>query len=131
MGSPQINIPALSGQPQQNRPNPLEIDSPKKPDMTESNVKRARLLLEKKKKQFENQSQDPNQTFQNSFDERQNSTSGAGNTMNAGLMIGNGSNNTASIGFPTEAGKPIMAMGGNLVCVPGITYKSMLPAQVA
>lgn len=30
-----------------------EIDSPKKPDLTDSNVKRSRLLLEKKKKQFE------------------------------------------------------------------------------
>ena len=50
---------------------------------------------------------------------------------NTGFMIGNGTNNNAGLGFPTEAGKPIMNMGGNLVCVPGITYKSMLPAQVA
>ena len=50
---------------------------------------------------------------------------------NSGLIIGNGPNNQAGLGFPTEAGKPIMNVGGNLVCVPGITYKSMLPAQVA
>jgi len=37
---------------------------PKKPDLTESNVKRARLLLEKKKKLFEKwPMQEPNQTF--------------------------------------------------------------------
>ena len=47
---------------------------------------------------------------------------------NSGLIIGNGPNNQAGLGFPTEAGKPIMNVGGNLVCVPGITYKSMLPA---
>jgi len=35
------------------------------------------------------------------------------------------------MGFPTEVGKPILNIGGNLVCVPGVTYKSMLPAQVA
>lgn len=51
--------------------------------------------------------------------------------MNGGMMIGNGTNNQQSLGFPTEVGKPILNVGGNLVCVPGITYKSMLPAQVA
>ena len=51
--------------------------------------------------------------------------------MNGGMMISNGHNNQHSLGFPTEVGKPILNVGGNLVCVPGITYKSMLPAQVA
>lgn len=46
-------------------------------------------------------------------------------------MIGNGTNNAMRMGFPTEQGKPILNVGGNLVCVPGITYRSMLPAQVA
>ena len=43
---------ALSGSANQRTP-AFDLESPKKPDLTESNVKRARLLLEKKKKQFE------------------------------------------------------------------------------
>ena len=43
---------ALSGGTNQRTP-AFDLESPKKPDLTESSVKRARLLLEKKKKQFE------------------------------------------------------------------------------
>ena len=49
MGSPKIYIPQMNVKAVQRH----EIDSPKKPDLTDSNVKRSRLLLEKKKKQFE------------------------------------------------------------------------------
>ena len=45
-----------------------------------------------------------------------------------GLMIGNGMNSAIGMGYPTEAGKPILNLAGNLVCVPGITYKSIIPA---
>lgn len=58
-------------------------------------------------------------------------TAGTTATESGGLLIGNGTNNATRMGFPTEVGKPILNVGGNLVCVPGITYKSMIPAQVA
>lgn len=63
MGSPQINIGALSDPERQTN---FEGSSPKKPDMSDMNVKRARLLMEKKKKQFEKWQEhaDQNQTYQ-------------------------------------------------------------------
>ena len=141
-----MNIPALKGaghhyqQPQltQRQPYTDGIESPRpKPDLTESSVKRARLLLEKKKKQFERwptqEQSKHNQTLTNMNlgDTGEGFTAGTTATESGGLLIGNGTNNATRMGFPTEVGKPILNVGGNLVCVPGITYKSMIPAQVA
>ena len=58
MISPTLNIPSAAtvlplSTSGRNSPALQQIDSPKlRPDMTDSNVKRARLLLEKKKKLF-------------------------------------------------------------------------------
>ena len=53
MGAPQI--PSINANRQQQNQQAGLLDSPKRPDMTEANIRRARLLLEKKKKQFEQQ----------------------------------------------------------------------------
>ena len=54
MGAPMIQVPTMTYGTASGPSSPrIVLDSPKRPDMTDSNVKRARLLLEKKKKQFE------------------------------------------------------------------------------
>ena len=50
MGSPTLIPPDSSGW---QSPVVADTDSPKKIDLTDTNVKRSRLLVEKKKKQFE------------------------------------------------------------------------------
>lgn len=87
-------------------------------------------MLDKKKKLFEKwPMQDPHNTFMDqNFDGAIDAEKAVANS---GLMIGNGVNCQHGLGFPTEVGKPILNIGGNLVCVPGLNYKSMLPAQIA
>ena len=99
--------------------------------MTEVNVKRSRLLLEKKKKQFYRWPVHNNDQAAANVSAEVGGAQSNPLSPNGGLMIGNGANNATRIGFPTEVGKPILNVDGNLVCVPGITYKSMLPAKVA